>query len=66
MRSSVCDIQRTSQFVRANAILAIAEHPHRAEPFIEANSRILENRPDLAGELLPGFEARPYQACLQE
>ena len=50
--------------MRANAILAIGEHPHRTQPLVEADSGILENGSDLDAKL--GFRvtrlALPYAA----
>ena len=36
---------------RANAVLAVGNHPHRGEPFVESDRRILEDSPHLDREL---------------
>jgi hypothetical protein len=48
------DTKGTVNFPRANAILAISDHPHSRKPFVEADSGVLENGPDLHRELALG------------
>lgn len=60
------DLQRSGDFVRGNTVLAVRQHPHRAEPFVQANGAILEDRTDLDRELLPATKARPHQPRLEK
>jgi len=39
-------------FVRADAVLAVDHEPHRREPLLKTDRRVLEYRPDLQRELL--------------
>src|SRR5579862_9522143 len=48
------------------SVLTVRKQPHRAEPLIKADSRVLEDRTDLDRELLTAFEARPHQARLEK
>lgn len=50
----------------ANPVLAVAQHPERAHPLIQAERRILEYRPDLEGELLLASRAKPDAPRLDE
>ena len=61
---SHCQIAR--YFIAGNAILAIANKPHRAEPLIQRNRTILENCADLDRELLTASKARPHQPSFQK
>ena len=45
------DTECASNLVRANAVLAIRNHPNSDEPLVERERRILEDSPDLAREL---------------
>jgi hypothetical protein len=60
------DSKATRDFVAANTVLAIRQHPHRCEPFIETNRRIFKDCPDLHGELLLAIQAFPHQARLEK
>jgi hypothetical protein len=54
------------QFVTADAVLAVANHPERRHPLVHAQRRILENRSHLQGELLFAAVAEPNAAGLDE
>jgi hypothetical protein len=45
------DSKIASNFITANSILAITQHPHSGKPFIKADGGILENGSNLDGEL---------------
>src|SRR5439155_2093351 len=49
-------------FVAADAVLAVDEHPQRRQPLVQADRAVLENRPDLHGELLFAAPAFPQRA----
>lgn len=56
------------QFITAHAVLAICQLPHRQQPLIESDRRVLKDRPDFDRELrfrMPRL-ALPYLAGLQE
>jgi len=53
-------------FIRANAVLAVGNQEHRAEPLVEADWRVFEDRPDLDGELFFAIQALPHQPCVEE
>src|SRR5262249_43587892 len=63
---SLSNFQAASDFVRTDPILTIGQQPHRAEPLIQADGRILENRSNLDGELLLAVEAFPQKARLEK
>ena len=54
------------QFVGADAVLAIGEHPEGGEPLVEPNGRVLKDRPELDGELLLAALALPDAASREE
>jgi len=60
--------QRSVKFPRANAVLAICDHPHGHKPLVQANRRILKDRSDLDGKLRLRMAslALPQPARLQE
>lgn len=58
--------KRTGDLVARYTVLAICEHPHRAEPLIKTNGGILENGSDLNRELFAASEARPHQPRLEK
>lgn len=47
------------KFIARDAVLATANHPDSGHPLIEADRRILKNRPNLDGELLLAAVAEP-------
>src|SRR5690606_30945086 len=51
------DTQRASEFMGANAVLEVGEHPHSGEPLVESDSGILKDGSDLDGELSLGVAA---------
>ena len=65
-RGLLSDLQRPCDFVGTNSVVAGRKHPHRGEPFVEADRRILEDRTDLDRELLPAFEAGPHPARFEK
>ena len=52
--------------VGANAVLAIGDQEHSAEPFIEPDGGIFEDRSHLDGELLFAVKALPYKARVEK
>ena len=58
------DAKRTVNFIGANPVLAVANHPSGDPPLIHANCRILKDCPDFNSELLfapltkPNFAGR--------
>ena len=48
-------VQRTRQFVAADAVLAVDEQPERGQPLLERDGRVLKDGSDLEGELRPGM-----------
>src|SRR5581483_2962059 len=53
------DSQVARNFVGRYTVLAVHKHPERREPFVQGNGRILEDRPDLDGELATALFAFP-------
>ena len=53
---------------RANTVLAVDRHPHRSQPFVETDWRVLEDRSSLQRELRSGvlLAAVPAIVLLQE
>ena len=45
------DADSASDFVRADAVLRVGDHPHARQPLIQAERGVLENRAGLEGEL---------------
>jgi hypothetical protein len=58
--------QGFAEFITANTVLAIAQHPKRGHPLIESDRRIFHDRPDLQGELLLAGVAKPDTASLDK
>src|SRR5712691_2909854 len=53
------DAEITRDFVAADAVLAVDEHPHRGQPLVETDRAVLENAADLDGELFLAASALP-------
>src|SRR5882672_812334 len=53
-RGFLSNSQRPMDFVGADPVLVVDEHPERRKPLLQPERRILEDRTDLDGELLPG------------
>jgi hypothetical protein len=45
------DAQCPSEFIRADSIFAVGDHPHSNKPLVEGQRRILKDCPDLSGKL---------------
>jgi hypothetical protein len=60
------DAECLPEFVATDAILAIAEHPERNHPLVQANRRIFHDGADFDGELLFALIAEPNPASLDE
>ncbi len=60
------DSKSASEFVAADAVLAICQQPKRGHPLIERKRRILENGAHLETELLLALVAEPDAPCLDE
>ena len=54
------------QFVGADPVLAVHQHPHGRQPQGQLDRGVLEDRTDLDGELLPAVPALPDPAGLEE
>src|SRR5579871_409602 len=65
-RGLLSDTDVAREFVAADAVLAVDEHPERRKPLIEADGGILENRSDLDRELLFAGTALPDHPGFQE
>src|SRR5438067_1229290 len=48
-----------SNLIRADPVFAVANHPHGHEPLVERERRILKDRVDLDGKLLPALFTLP-------
>src|SRR5581483_7338110 len=70
MEHEPCGLLRNAkgpcEFVAADAVLAVDDHPHGGHPLIHAKRGILEDGPDLHGELLFAALAEPDFAGLQK
>lgn len=62
----LADLQVLGDLVAADAVLAIRDQPHGAQPFVQADSGVLEDGPDLDRELLFAVQAFPDQARFEE
>ena len=51
-RRLLSDSQVAPDFIRANAVLAVYEHPQRDQPLVQGNGGVLEDSAHLNGELL--------------
>jgi len=60
------DVERPRQFVGADAVLAVRQHPQRGEPLVEPNGAILKDRPELDRELPSAIAALPDAAGFEE
>src|SRR5207248_11488029 len=49
------DAECARQFVRADAVLAVGEHPERGQPLVQPDRAILEDRAELDRELPPAL-----------
>lgn len=56
------DSNRTVQFVGANAVLAVADHPDRRHPLVQTDRGVLKDRSDLDGELFLAALTEPNLA----
>jgi hypothetical protein len=65
-RGFLGDAEGAMHLVRANAVLAVGEHPEAWQPLPETDRRILEHGPDLYRKLLPTRPALPNAASLEE
>src|SRR5258708_21593937 len=54
------DAECAGHFVGTDAVLAVGNHPHSDEPFVEWKRRILKDCPDLDRELLAGMLALAF------
>ena len=52
--------------LRTDTVLAVDQHPNGGHPLIKPESGILEDRPNLDGELFLASLAKPQQASLDE
>ena len=61
-RSLLCDMQIPVDFIAANAVLAVREHPHRTHPLIKSDGAVFHHGADFDGELLLASLAEPIAA----
>jgi hypothetical protein len=59
----LCDSKVAPNFIGANSVLAIYEHPEGDKPFIKGDWRILEDSSNFDGELLRALFALPSPLC---
>jgi len=62
----LCNSDRAMQFVTADAVFAVADHPEGCHPLIEADRRVFKNGSDLERELLLASVAEPQFPRLHE
>ena len=55
-----------AEFITADSVLAVRQHPERRHPLVEAKRRIFHDGSDLDGELLFADVAEPQTAGLDE
>ncbi len=60
------NLKGTGNLVGTDPVLAISDKPHSAEPFVQTDCGILQDRADLHGELFSAVKAGPQQACSQK
>ena len=59
------DPERSPQLVRGDPVLRVGRKPHGRQPLVEAQRRVLEDRPDLDAELFLTALALPDPARLE-
>src|SRR6266851_2331291 len=59
------DSQIAANFIGANPVFAVDEHPQSGKPLVERDCTVLENRSDLDGELLVTLFALPAALSLK-
>src|SRR5260370_22888630 len=59
------DAEIAANFIGANPVLAVDQHPKSRKPFVERDCTILENRSHLDGELLVTLFALPAMLSLK-
>jgi len=59
------DPKRPAHLVGGNAVLGVGDQPHRGEPLVEPDGRVLEDAPDLDRELPLAALALPQSAGLE-
>lgn len=59
-------LKRIGDLIAAHAIFAVGHHPHGAKPFVEWDSAVFEDGPDLNRKLLVASHALPHEARLQK
>ena len=65
-RGPLHDAQVTGDLVGTDAVLAIGNKEHRAEPLVQTEGRILKDSPDLDRELLFAVQALPHEPGAEE
>src|SRR5580704_2828777 len=60
------DAESFAEFVAADAVLAVCQHPDRNHPLVESKRGIFHHGSDLDGELLLADVAEPQTASLDE
>ena len=64
-RGLLSHAERAAEFVRGDAVLGVGDEPNGGEPLVEAERGVLEDRPDLDGDLLLTALALPDSAGSQ-
>lgn len=64
-RRPLSDFDVAGDFVTANTVLAIQEHPERDEPFVQREGAVFKDGPDFNGELLLAALTLPYASSLE-
>jgi hypothetical protein len=59
------DTKSAANFIGANSILAVDQHPKSGKPFVERDGRILKNRSELNSELLVALRVLALPAQLR-
>jgi hypothetical protein len=60
------DAERTGHLIGRDPVLAVDHHPQGGQPLVQAERRVLEDRPDLDGELFFASLALPQAPSAEE
>lgn len=58
-RGFLSDAERAMDFIRANPVLGVGNHPHRGEPLVQTDRAVLKNRSDFDRKLFATMLAFP-------
>ncbi len=65
-RGFLCDPHAPRQFVGADAVLRVRQHPQRGKPLVETDGAVLEDRAEFHRELPPTIAALPNPPSLEK